>query len=126
MFQLQCLPGRRLQKFRPNVLHPSASALMMETVCPTETFATADQTVRYCMLKDDNVTSLGWLRKEINFLLQPLQRLYQAIRLTKLSEKLPTVHGVFRMLIFLATFETCTVIRIFEAAAAVRPPKCGL
>jgi hypothetical protein len=99
---------------------------MMETVCPTETFATTDQTVRYYMLEDDNMTSMGCFRKGINFLFQPLQRLYQAVRLTILSEKLPAVHGAFRMLIFLATFETCTLIRIFEAAAAVKQPRCGL
>jgi hypothetical protein len=78
------------------------------------------------MLEDDNMSSMGWFRKGINFLFKPLQRLYQAIRLTVLSEKLPAVHGEFRMLIFLATFETCTLIRIFEAAGAVRQPRCGL
>jgi len=91
-----------------------------------ETSATTDQTVLYSMLEDDNMTSSGCFREEINFLLQPLQRLYEAIRLTMLSEKLPTMHGAFRMLIFRATFETFTVIRIFEAAAAGREPSCRL
>jgi hypothetical protein len=54
------------------VLRPSASALMMETVRSSETFATTDQTVRYCVLEDDDsTTSSVWFSKGMNFLLNP-------------------------------------------------------